>query len=272
MNDTEIPERVRTVMHQQCRERGYAAPVDVLMDLGVLAKPDYLRWRNGKVDYLERVCRCNLKKLSNIMKAMRITAREMELKPSFTYYRQWGKKGSSKQLRFSKSGASDIEKNYATHYVVPKQKKPKSDKTPAEKQKQTGLPMKKHKTTKNQNKPRDYSWQFLFRLPILERGITIYFNQGISSYTEREDSISAVVEGTRSYPVNVQLLNDLPDTMSCNCPYAEKGALCKHMAAVLCRHFDYPLLDEPREAADVAAAELSTLADTYTNRDGEIDW
>ena len=60
MNDTEISERVRTVMHQQCRERGYAAPADVLMDLGVLAKPDYLRWRNGKVDYLERVCRCNL--------------------------------------------------------------------------------------------------------------------------------------------------------------------------------------------------------------------
>ena len=40
--------------------RGYAAPVDVLMDIGVLSKQDYENWRFGKVPYLERVCKINL--------------------------------------------------------------------------------------------------------------------------------------------------------------------------------------------------------------------
>ena len=36
------------------------------MKLGVLAPTDYERWRFGEVDYLERVCKVNLGKLSYI--------------------------------------------------------------------------------------------------------------------------------------------------------------------------------------------------------------
>lgn len=128
MKDTEITDRVRNAMDKQCSERGYATPVDVLIDLGVLDKQDYLKWRNGKVDYLERICHCNLSKLSKITKAVRSNAQKMGLKPSFTYYKQWGRKGSPKLLRFSKSGTADIEKNYATHYVVPKNREKKIEK------------------------------------------------------------------------------------------------------------------------------------------------
>jgi hypothetical protein len=38
MNNEELTKKVHSAMYQQCQERGFAAPVDVLMDLGVLQK------------------------------------------------------------------------------------------------------------------------------------------------------------------------------------------------------------------------------------------
>lgn len=124
MNDSEIIGKVHSSVYHQCQKRGYAAPVDVLMDIGVLTKQNYENWRFGKVDYLERVCNCNLRKLSFIMKQIRVYSKKAGYKPSFCYYKRWGvkkKKGQGRkpviQLRFSKSGDPDIERAYATHYV-----------------------------------------------------------------------------------------------------------------------------------------------------------
>ena len=103
-------------MYRQCKSRGFAAPVDVLMDIGVLDKKKYDDWRHGRVPYLEAVCTVNLHKLSEIMKVVRAYAAANDLKPSFTDYRQVGSK--DRKLRFSKSGNPAIEKAYATHYVV----------------------------------------------------------------------------------------------------------------------------------------------------------
>ena len=124
MRESEWIGKIYSSMKQQCKKRGYAAPVDVLMDIGVLPKQKYEDWRNGRVDYLERVCTVNLHKLSFIMSQIRAYARKQGLKPSFCYYKQWGVKKKNGQghkpvvpLRFSKSGNAEIEKNYATHYV-----------------------------------------------------------------------------------------------------------------------------------------------------------
>ena len=114
-------EKIHSSMYHQCQKRGYAAPVDVLTDIGVLRKQDYESWRNGRVDYLEIVCQCNLHKLSEIMNEVRTYARKNDLKPSETVYKQWGlnKKGKKvvNRLRFSKSGDPGVEKGYSTHYV-----------------------------------------------------------------------------------------------------------------------------------------------------------
>ena len=115
-------EKIHSSIYRQCRERGYAAPVDILIDIGVLRKQDYENWRNGKVDYLERVCQCNLHKLSEIMKEVRAYVRKNDLTPSETVYKQWGvkKKNGMKRLvrlRFSKSGNPEIERGYSTHYI-----------------------------------------------------------------------------------------------------------------------------------------------------------
>lgn len=124
MNDKEIIGKVHSSMYHQCRNRGYAAPVDVLIDIGVLPKQKYEDWRNGRIPYLESVCTTNLRKLSTIMHEMRVYAQKNNLKPSFCYYKQWGVKKPTGQghkpvipLRFSKSGKPDIEKWYATHFV-----------------------------------------------------------------------------------------------------------------------------------------------------------
>lgn len=124
MNDGELIAKVNSAMYHQCRNRGYAAPGDVLIEIGVLPKEKYEDWRFGRVAYLEAVCTVNLRKLSLIMHQIRVCAKQNNLKPSFCYYKQWGMKKKNGQgrkpvipLRFSKSGDPDIERWYATHWV-----------------------------------------------------------------------------------------------------------------------------------------------------------
>jgi hypothetical protein len=116
MNKTEIRNKVNSAMYTLVKDKGFASPADVLIMIGVLSKDDYKRWRHGKVDYLERVCKCSLGKLSSINREIRAYAKHHSLKPSFTDYRKWGK-GVKSRLRFSKSGDTQIERHYATHYV-----------------------------------------------------------------------------------------------------------------------------------------------------------
>ena len=119
MNSNDMKGKIHNSMYQQLQKNGIAVPVQVLMDLDILSKEDYEQWRFGKVDYLERVCKVNLSKLSLIMREIRSYAAKNNLKASWTFYKQWGLKNRphAKNLRFSKSGSEDIEKAYATHYI-----------------------------------------------------------------------------------------------------------------------------------------------------------
>ena len=99
----DMPSRVADAMYRQIQKRGYAAPVDVLMDIGVLEKTRYDAWRAGQIPFLEAVCSANLHKLSEIMKEIRSCAARTGLKPSFTSYRHKGK-----ALRFSRTGNPKI--------------------------------------------------------------------------------------------------------------------------------------------------------------------
>ncbi len=147
MTDSESIGKIHSAVYHQSQQRGYAVPVDVLMEVGVLSKQKYEEWRYGKVSYLEQVCTCNLRKLSFIMNQIRKYAEKSNLKPSYCYYKQWGtkvrsasasKRGKKRKpvisLRFSKSGKEDIERAYATHFVdvkrteqIKKEKQDKSD-------------------------------------------------------------------------------------------------------------------------------------------------
>lgn len=77
------------------------------------------------------------------------------------------------------------------------------------------------------------SWKDWFQPHILERG-RVYFDEGRVSELERtEDGYAAIVEGTEEYEVEILLEGNSVEDMICNCPYAEDGNACKHMAAVL---------------------------------------
>lgn len=108
--------KVHTAMDRQCENRGYATPVDVLMDIGLLDKKELENWRYGRIPYLEAVCKGNLHKLTAITKEMRSYARSKGWRESKSEYRQWGAK--SRVLRFSKSGDPNVERFYSTHYIA----------------------------------------------------------------------------------------------------------------------------------------------------------
>ena len=94
------------------------APVDVLVAMGLL-RPERLEdWRRGRVPYLERVIVCNLTRLSRLLRILRFHAHDLNLQPSWTAYRRWGK-GPKQRLRFTKTGEPKLEKVYATHFVWP---------------------------------------------------------------------------------------------------------------------------------------------------------
>ena len=80
MNHQELTQKVHSSMYHQIQKNGYATPVQVLMDIEMLSKADYERWRFGKVDYLERVCKGSLSKLSAVMKEIRSYGTKNRLK------------------------------------------------------------------------------------------------------------------------------------------------------------------------------------------------
>lgn len=76
-------------------------------------------------------------------------------------------------------------------------------------------------------------WKQLFSQTILNRGRE-YFNQGlVESLDYDERGITAVVCGSYDYAVDITFAKNEVKEISCDCPYAEDGYNCKHMAAVL---------------------------------------
>ena len=106
-------------MDRQCLEKGYTAPVDMLLELGMLEIKDYQNWQRGEVDCLERVCHGNLHKLKDVLDAMRAYARTSGYEPSVFVYHQRGghRRKGNRNLRFSISGNKTVEKLYSTGYV-----------------------------------------------------------------------------------------------------------------------------------------------------------
>lgn len=94
------------------------APVDVLVGMGLLASDHLEAWRRGRVPALEQVINCNLTRLSRLLRILRLHAHDLNLVPSVTVYRRWGK-GPKQALRFTRSGDPKLEVAYARHFVWP---------------------------------------------------------------------------------------------------------------------------------------------------------
>ena len=79
----------------------------------------------------------------------------------------------------------------------------------------------------------NHQWKNYFKPWILERGRTYYRDNCVTKLIYTENEIQAKVEGSEEYCVEIQLSDGMPVDMFCDCPYADGGEKCKHMAAVL---------------------------------------
>ena len=92
------------------------APVDVFVEMQLLSPEALADWRFGRVPFLERVIKCNLGVASRVLRILRMHAHDLNLRPSATVYRRYGK-GPKQHLRFSKTGDRGVEAAYCTHLV-----------------------------------------------------------------------------------------------------------------------------------------------------------
>lgn len=118
MNDKNLEKKVIEELEKEIEERGYAAPVDVLMALGYLSSGDYKEWREGRVPFLEKVLRIGPSKVLDLMSVMSAYSKKNGYKPRVTEYIKSGKGNES--LRFSRTGNEVIEDRFATHYIDPR--------------------------------------------------------------------------------------------------------------------------------------------------------
>jgi hypothetical protein len=101
------------------QEKGFVAPLELLIRMDLLSPETVEDWRRGRIPYLERAIRCNLTKASRILRILRMHAHDLDLTPSLTVYKRWTK-GSRPLLRFSKTGDRNIEEAYTRHFVFPR--------------------------------------------------------------------------------------------------------------------------------------------------------
>jgi hypothetical protein len=94
------------------------APVDVLVEMGLLTPKSLEDWRRGRVPYLEQAITCNLTRLSRFLRILRYHAYDLNLVPSVTAYMCWSK-GPKRRLQFTKTGDLRLEEAYARHFVWP---------------------------------------------------------------------------------------------------------------------------------------------------------
>src|SRR5215813_9418983 len=114
-NRRRLADRVAKAAEASLAAQNYVSPVDVLVGIGWLDAGAVKRWRQGQVDYLERVVQTNLSRISEAMKLFRSWAAAKGLIPSETSY--IARTPLRQTLRFSKSGSPTIEKLYRTHWI-----------------------------------------------------------------------------------------------------------------------------------------------------------
>jgi hypothetical protein len=117
MVGTALEQRVRRAAEAALAEKRYVSAVDVFLGLGWLVPAHLDAWRQGRIQCLERVVQASLPKLSTAMQVFRRWAQGRGLVPSETGY--VARTRGRRPLRFSVSGATEIERAYRTHWVSP---------------------------------------------------------------------------------------------------------------------------------------------------------
>jgi hypothetical protein len=114
--------RIVSTVERLMEKPSYIAPVQIMMEMGLLHKKDCDDWRMGRIPYLEKVINTNLSKISLILRILRFHVHDLNMTPSKTVYHQFGK-GRKRILRFTKYNDKKLEEIYSTHFIKKKAKK-----------------------------------------------------------------------------------------------------------------------------------------------------
>lgn len=114
---SKLERRVVEAADEALGRQQYVSAIDVLVGVRWLAPSNVDRWRQGRVDCLERIAQVDPSKLSDAMAIFRRWAADRELVPSETAY--VARTRDRRALRFSAHGDEAIEQAYRTHWVSP---------------------------------------------------------------------------------------------------------------------------------------------------------
>ena len=101
-------------------------------------------------------------------------------------------------------------------------------------------------------------WKYRFEHHILDRAFDYYLEGRVRALEASDHQVRAFVEGSETYEVTIELEAGEPSYMSCDCPYAQEGRLCKHMAAVLF-HVEVQGMDAEAEEDSPFAQEVPAI-------------
>ena len=105
-------------------------------------------------------------------------------------------------------------------------------------------------------------WETYFQKRILDRGYDYYFDDRVEDLHINSNRIKAVVHGTDFYHVEIKLKGNQIIGMSCDCPYAQDGHNCKHMAAVLYdweRNATHPVIDNSKLVKEASEEDVRSF-------------
>lgn len=105
-------------------------------------------------------------------------------------------------------------------------------------------------------------WETYFQKRILDRGYDYYFDDRVEDLHINSNRIKAVVHGTDFYHVEIKLNGNQIIGMSCDCPYAQDGHNCKHMAAVLYEwqlSATYPVIDNSKLVKEASEEDVRSF-------------
>ena len=80
MNNIELEKKVKYIANSLIYEKGYICAADILLKLDYLSKKDYEDWRFGRIEYLEKVCKVNLSKLSAINRIIKKNCKRFKVR------------------------------------------------------------------------------------------------------------------------------------------------------------------------------------------------
>lgn len=120
---------------------------------------------------------------------------------------------------------------------------------------------------------RNYDFEDYFNSFILSRGKSYYKENRILDIWCQQDLVTAYIDGSEIYRIELRVNDDELNNFYCSCPYSEDGKyMCKHIAAVICylEENDIPELEILNKKEVKQAKNESELSKIYDEMNYEL--